>query len=96
MGTPVVNLYALTNPQHTPWQVSQRVLFHDVPCRFCYRSVCPQGHHACLRGVDPAAVAQAATALLARRDPEAERLVLTRTVDAILHEPVRASVRAVA
>jgi lipopolysaccharide heptosyltransferase II len=95
-GTPVVDLYALTNPQHTPWQVAHRVLFNDVPCRFCYRSVCPQGHHACLRGVDPAAVAQAATALLARREPGAERLALTPTVDAILREPVRANVRAVA
>ncbi len=67
-GTPVVDLYALTNPQHTPWQVSQRVLFHDVPCRFCYRSECPQGHHACLRQVDPAQVAAAGLALLARDD----------------------------
>jgi len=31
--------------------VPHRVLFHDVPCKYCYRSVCPQGHHACLRGV---------------------------------------------
>src|SRR5581483_7258045 len=33
LGTPVVDLYALTNPQHTPWQVRSRVLNHDVPCR---------------------------------------------------------------
>ena len=45
VGTPVVDLYALTNPQHTPWQVQSRVLFHDVPCRNCYKSVCPAGHH---------------------------------------------------
>ncbi len=32
VGTPVVDLYALTNPQHTPWGVPHRVLFHDVPC----------------------------------------------------------------
>ena len=29
--TPVVVLYALTNPQHTPWQVPHRVLYFDVP-----------------------------------------------------------------
>jgi lipopolysaccharide heptosyltransferase II len=95
-GTPVVDLYALTNPQHTPWQVAQRVLFHDVPCRFCYRSVCPQGHHACLRNVDPAAVAAAGSALLARREASVERRAATRTVSEILNPPAAAPVRAVA
>jgi hypothetical protein len=61
----VVVLYALTNPQHTPWQVRQRVLYHDVPCKYCYRSVCPQGHHACLSAVTPGEVIAAADALLA-------------------------------
>jgi lipopolysaccharide heptosyltransferase II len=65
VGTPVVDVYALTNPQHTPWMVPSRVLFNDVPCRWCYRSVCPQGHHLCLRGVPPEQVAQAARELLA-------------------------------
>lgn len=64
VGTPVVALYALTNPQHTPWGVSSRVLFHDVPCRCCYKSVCPEGHHDCLRRVPPAAVVHAALELL--------------------------------
>jgi ADP-heptose:LPS heptosyltransferase len=67
LGTPVVDLYALTNPQHTPWQVASRVLFHDVPCRNCYRSVCPAGHHDCLRRVPPEAVAAAARELLQLR-----------------------------
>jgi lipopolysaccharide heptosyltransferase II len=31
VGTPVVDHYALTNPQHTPWRVPARVLSHDVP-----------------------------------------------------------------
>ncbi|MBD0255185.1 MAG: glycosyltransferase family 9 protein [Cytophagales bacterium] len=31
VGTPVVVLYALTNPQHTPWQVPYRLLPFDVP-----------------------------------------------------------------
>ena len=64
VGTPVVDLYALTNPQHTPWKVRSRVLFHDVPCRFCFKSSCPQGHHACLAGVEPERVANAVLELL--------------------------------
>jgi lipopolysaccharide heptosyltransferase II len=64
LGTPLVVLYALTNPQHTPWQVKCRVLYHDVPCRFCYKSVCPQGHHDCLDKVDPTQVVEAVQALL--------------------------------
>jgi lipopolysaccharide heptosyltransferase II len=64
LGTPVVDIYALTNPQHAPWRVANRVLYHDVPCRFCYKSVCPQTHHACLRLLDPRRVARAARELL--------------------------------
>lgn len=63
-GTRVVDLYALTNPQHTPWRVPSRVLSHDVPCRGCLKSTCPEGHHACLRGVPPSRVADAAQDLL--------------------------------
>lgn len=49
---PLVGLYALTNPQHAPWRVTRRVLYHDVPCRFCYKSTCPQQHNDCLSKVD--------------------------------------------
>ncbi|HKX37649.1 MAG TPA: glycosyltransferase family 9 protein [Burkholderiales bacterium] len=65
VGTPLVELYALTNPQHTPWLVESRVLYHDVPCRNCYKSVCPAGHHDCLKRVPPERVADAAQELLA-------------------------------
>ena len=64
VGTPVVDLYALTNPQHAPWRVPHRVLYRDVPCRYCYKSVCPAGHHDCLARVSPADVADAARTLL--------------------------------
>lgn len=74
VGTPVVDLYALTNPQHTPWRVPQRVLSYDVPCKNCYRSVCPLGHHDCLRRVAPEQVAQAALELLGEQG--AARLTL--------------------
>ena len=68
VGTAVVDLYALTNPQHTPWGVPNVVLFNDVPCRWCYKSICPEGHHLCLRGVEPDEVVRAALQLL--HDPE--------------------------
>jgi lipopolysaccharide heptosyltransferase II len=64
VGTPVVDLYALTNLQHTPWGIPSRVLYHDVPCKPCYKSVCPLGHHDCLRLVPPEAVVRAARELL--------------------------------
>ncbi|MGG6268650.1 lipopolysaccharide heptosyltransferase II [Leptolyngbya sp. AN03gr2] len=64
VGTPVVDLYALTNPQHTPWQVSHRLLFQDVPCKYCYKSICPEGHHHCLAKVAPETVVKAACELL--------------------------------
>jgi ADP-heptose:LPS heptosyltransferase len=31
VGTPVLVLYAMTNPQHTPWMVPHKVLYFDVP-----------------------------------------------------------------
>ena len=65
LGTPVVTLYALTNPQHTPWRVPARVLSREVPCRDCLQSICPEGHQRCLTGVRPEEVAQAARELLA-------------------------------
>lgn len=64
LGTPVVDLYALTNPQHMPWQTPHRVLYHDVPCRWCYRSVCAEGHHACLVGVSVDEVVSAVLELI--------------------------------
>ena len=65
VGTPVVDLYALTNPQHAPWGVPSRVLSHDVPCKYCYKSICPGGHHNCRRLVTPEQVVQATLARLA-------------------------------
>ena len=75
VGTPVVDLYALTNPQHTPWGVANAVLFNDVPCRWCHGNECPQGHHLCLRGVRPKRVVRVARALIDADDshrPELE------------------------
>jgi lipopolysaccharide heptosyltransferase II len=76
LGVKVVDLYALTNPQHMPWKVPNRVLFHDVPCKFCYKSVCPEGHHDCLRLVTPDTVAGAACELLEERSFQPAEAVL--------------------
>ena len=78
VGTPVVDLYALTNMQHAPWQVPHELLFHDVPCRNCYQSVCPLEHHHCLRLVPPAAVVAAARRLLANSPVGATAMTIRR------------------
>ena len=54
----------MTNPQHTPWLVPNRVLNRDVPCQPCYKSLCPETHHHCLELVEPAEVVAAAIDLL--------------------------------
>ena len=69
VGTPVVDLYALTNPQHTPWRVPSRVLNRDVGCRYCHRSVCPEGHHDCMEKLAPSQVADAVCSLLKQTEP---------------------------
>lgn len=87
LGTPVVDLYALTNPQHTPWRVPARVLNHDVPCRHCLQSRCPAGHHDCLQRVEPGTVAAAALELLGlrpdRNQASTRPIALHRHVDAL-------------
>lgn len=70
VGAPLVVLYALTNPQHAPWRARSRVLSADVPCRHCYKSQCPMGHHRCLRDISPRQVVDAVTELLLDYGPE--------------------------
>ncbi|HOG47073.1 MAG TPA: glycosyltransferase family 9 protein [Anaerolineae bacterium] len=62
--TPVVDLFAWTNPpeQWRPWRVPQRLLNRPVPCRLCYQRICPYDH-SCL-DLSPAQVVEAATDLL--------------------------------
>ena len=59
--TPVVALFALTNPpeQWRPWMVPHRILNRDVPCRLCYSRVCPNDQE-CLRPVTAVDVIAAA------------------------------------
>jgi ADP-heptose:LPS heptosyltransferase len=69
LGTPVVALFALTNPpeQWGPWKVPHRMLWHEVPCRLCYSRVCPTTHD-CLSEVRPRQVVEAVADLLAGSD----------------------------
>ena len=66
LQTPVVVLFALTNPpeQWRPWRVPHRLLYHEVDCRLCYSRICPYGHE-CLRMITPEMVVEAAADLLA-------------------------------
>jgi ADP-heptose:LPS heptosyltransferase len=73
--TPVIALFALTNPpeQWGPWHVRQRQLYHDVPCRICYQRICPYGHE-CLRLISPLMVVDAAAEMLAEEYRGRDRL----------------------
>ncbi len=84
VGTPVVDLYALTNPQHTPWAVPCRVLSHDVPCRNCFKSVCPMGHHHCLTLITPDVVVAAVRDLARETVPGVSRVPMAPTVEVLL------------
>lgn len=65
LDTPVVALFALTNPpeQWRPWRVPHRMLWHEMPCRLCYSRVCPTTHD-CLTRVSAAEVVRAVADLL--------------------------------
>jgi lipopolysaccharide heptosyltransferase II len=73
--TPVIALFALTNPpeQWGPWHVRQSQLYHDVPCRICYQRICPYGHE-CLRLISPSMVVEAAAEMLAEEYQDRDRL----------------------
>jgi ADP-heptose:LPS heptosyltransferase len=85
VATPVVALFALTNPpeQWGPWRVPHRMLWHDVPCRLCYNRICPITHD-CLRLVSPPQVVATAADLLqqsASADTQVHASHLAPTVD---------------
>ena len=76
VGTPVVDVYALTNLQHAPWAVRHRLVVHDVPCRGCRKSVCPLGHNACLTSIEPDEVVAATRELVGGTRTPADDAVL--------------------
>jgi len=73
-GTPVLVLYALTNPQHTPWKVPGKVLYFDVPPQLrskneVIRYVYNQYHNEELPPAKPEYVVQEAISLLRSMAP---------------------------
>jgi heptosyltransferase-2 len=67
---PVLTLFG---PTHIAWTRTHHPLslhiLHPVDCGPCQRPVCPEGHHRCMRDLDPDTVYRAATRLLAMRRP---------------------------
>ena len=66
--TPVVVLFALTNPpaEWHPWKVPHRLLNQPVDCAICYNRICPN-EQKCLRDVSIDNVVQAVIDLLPSR-----------------------------
>jgi len=63
--TPVITLFGPTHIAWTRTYHSQGVhVVHPVECGPCQRRVCPQGHHRCMRGIDPDQVAALALRML--------------------------------
>lgn len=86
VGTPVVDLYGLTPPQHTPWGVPHRVLTHDVPPSD-YRSEGAEEHHQGLRLIPPDAVVQATCELYEETQSAPALLPMPRAVTGRLDMP---------
>jgi len=63
LGTPLVDLYATTNPQHTPWLVDHKVLYFDTECKACARGLCTVDH-GLRQYVQPQDIVQATLTLL--------------------------------
>lgn len=58
-GTPVVTLYAGTNPQHTPWTGRATVLRRHTECTWCLSSTCRHASPRCISTIPPSTVAEA-------------------------------------
>jgi heptosyltransferase-2 len=67
---PVLTLFG---PTHIAWTRTYHPLsfhiLHPVDCGPCQRPTCPEGHHRCMKDLDPDSVFCAATRLLAMRPP---------------------------
>lgn len=64
-GVPVITLFGPTHIAWTRTYHPQSVhLLRPVPCGPCQQRVCPEGHHRCMRELDPDAVFRAAEHLI--------------------------------
>jgi heptosyltransferase-2 len=65
-NTPVVTLFG---PTHIAWTSTHHPLawhvVHPVPCGPCQRPTCPEGHHRCMRDLEPAGVYKIAHRIIA-------------------------------
>lgn len=67
LGRPALVLFGPTAPARHRFTARERYLALGLPCQPCHDhgpARCPLGHHDCMRLLDPAAVAEAARALL--------------------------------
>lgn len=66
-NTPIVALFGPTDPVLTgPWCRKKRVLQANLPCRCCFKRVCPRSLE-CQKAVSPLAAAKAAEELLCEK-----------------------------
>ncbi len=70
LGTPVIDLYSRTNPQHIPWQVKNKVLYFDPPI---------DGKDFSLNQVPPETVFKTSLEMLSTS--QSDRLIKNRTCD---------------
>lgn len=65
VGTPVIALFGSTDPAVTgPLGEGHRVMRREVPCGPCFKRVCPEGHHKCMREISPTEVLEAVLEIL--------------------------------
>ena len=58
--TPVVAVFGSTNPAITsPLGRDAVIIRKDLPCSPCWKSVCPEGHHMCMKNISTDAVEKA-------------------------------------
>ena len=64
---PSVAIFGPTNHVQTcQWRNPRfAIVRHEVPCAPCMQRTCPLGHHACMRGIEPQQVLDAAWKLVA-------------------------------
>lgn len=82
LKTPVIVLYALTNPQHTPWKVKHKVLPFDVPKESRSKNVIIKyAYDKCFTNppelVDPMEIVSSAKELLEQKEFAGETQLLT-------------------
>lgn len=75
LGRTVLGIYGPTSPEFTPPLSARAVVVSpDIACAPCHQSVCPLGHHRCMRDTPAEAVIARLDAALAGAPPFAQTL----------------------